>query len=90
MSLNRIEETCLQKTYTPNLPRTNHRGQEYIALPPSSTEALVDPSADVAGDGAEQHPGDQRAGHERAAVRRREETEAGERQRHQRHAEHLQ
>lgn len=63
--------------------------QHHVALPLDSAEALVDSRRHVASRCAEQNEEHHCACHQRTAVSRRQESKAGEGQRDERHAEHL-
>lgn len=65
------------------------RRQQYVALPLDAAEAFVDAGGHVTSRCAQQHEQDHRAGHQSAAVGRREESQASEGQRDERHAKNL-
>lgn len=68
---------------------TEQRRHQHIRLPSLPAAHLVDTRRHVAGWRAQAHIHDEGAGHEGATVGRREEAEAGEDQRDQRHEEDL-
>lgn len=72
-----------------SLPGTQHRCQQHVALPFDAAEALVNPCRNVSGRCAEQHEHNHYAGHQSAAIGRRQEAQAGKHQCDQCHAEHL-
>lgn len=60
------------------LPGAEHRGEQNVRLPLFAPETFIDAGGDVTGGRAEANEQHHRAGHEGAAIRRREETQAGE------------
>ena len=68
---------------------TESARQQDVQLPLGATEALVEACCHVASRRAQTHEQHHGAGHEGTTIGRRQEAEASEQQRDQRHAEHL-